>query len=68
MQNNCPTAEWNSWKFVPEDVKKAVMDQLLCNYTLDDSNEELMKLMDEVLKMGYKQCRYDVKWNGGPAE
>ncbi|XP_050106825.1 uncharacterized protein LOC126586165 isoform X2 [Malus sylvestris] len=29
MQNNCPTAEWYPWKYVPENVKKAVMDQLL---------------------------------------
>ncbi|TQE14137.1 hypothetical protein C1H46_000056 [Malus baccata] len=68
MQNNCPTAEWRSWNFVPEDVKKAVMNQLLCNYTLDDTNEELMKLMDEALKRGYRQWRYDVERNGGPAE
>ncbi|KAB2622497.1 hypothetical protein D8674_024679 [Pyrus ussuriensis x Pyrus communis] len=23
MQNNCPTAKWHSWKYVPENVKKA---------------------------------------------
>ncbi|TQE05348.1 hypothetical protein C1H46_009041 [Malus baccata] len=32
MQNNCPTAEWYPWKYVPENVKKAVMDQLLGGY------------------------------------
>ncbi|TQD75894.1 hypothetical protein C1H46_038575 [Malus baccata] len=45
MGNNCPTIEWRSWKDVPENVKKMVMDELLCKYTLDDdTNEELMKL------------------------
>ncbi|TQE13561.1 hypothetical protein C1H46_000892 [Malus baccata] len=68
MWNSYPTAEWHSCKYVPVDVKKAVMDQLLCNYTLDDMNEELMKLMEEVLKRDYKQWRYDVEQNGGPAE
>ncbi|KAB2597321.1 hypothetical protein D8674_000241 [Pyrus ussuriensis x Pyrus communis] len=33
MQNNCPTAEWCSWKYVPKNVKKAVMDELLSTYT-----------------------------------
>ncbi|CAN6547090.1 unnamed protein product [Malus baccata var. baccata] len=33
----------------------------MCNYSLDDTNEELMKLMEEVLKRGYKQWRYDVE-------
>ncbi|KAB2603118.1 hypothetical protein D8674_004123 [Pyrus ussuriensis x Pyrus communis] len=54
MHNNCPTAKWCSWKF--------------CNYTLDDMNEELMKLMKEALKRGCKQWRYDVEQNGGPTE
>ncbi|KAB2608302.1 hypothetical protein D8674_011470 [Pyrus ussuriensis x Pyrus communis] len=39
-----------------------------CNYTLDDTNKELMKLMEEALKRGYKQRCYDVEWNGGPPE
>ncbi|KAB2622417.1 hypothetical protein D8674_024599 [Pyrus ussuriensis x Pyrus communis] len=39
-----------------------------CNYTLDDMNKELMKLMEEELKRGYKQWRYDVEQNGGPAD
>ncbi|TQD78116.1 hypothetical protein C1H46_036320 [Malus baccata] len=50
MQNNCSTAKWRSLKYVPENVKKAMMDQLLCNYTLEDTNKELMKLMEETLK------------------
>ncbi|RXH97642.1 hypothetical protein DVH24_009967 [Malus domestica] len=50
MQDNCPTAEWRSWKFVPEDAKKAMMDELLCNYTLDEMNKELVKLIEEALK------------------
>ncbi|KAB2612108.1 hypothetical protein D8674_039685 [Pyrus ussuriensis x Pyrus communis] len=33
MQNNCPTVEWLSWKFVSKDVKKAVMDQLFVSVT-----------------------------------
>ncbi|KAB2606291.1 hypothetical protein D8674_006008 [Pyrus ussuriensis x Pyrus communis] len=55
MGNNCPTAEWHSWKNVPENVKKVVMDELLCKYTPDDdTNEQLMKLMEDALKEGYK--------------
>ncbi|XP_068308868.1 uncharacterized protein [Pyrus communis] len=38
--DNCPTAEWCSWKDVPQNVKKAVMDELLCKYTLDDHMNE----------------------------
>ncbi|KAB2612605.1 hypothetical protein D8674_034921 [Pyrus ussuriensis x Pyrus communis] len=70
MWNNCPTAKWCCWKYVPNDVKNAVKDQLLlsCNYTFDDTNEELMKLIEETLKRGYKQWRYDVEQNGGPME
>ncbi|CAN6713178.1 unnamed protein product [Malus baccata var. baccata] len=55
MQTNCPTAEWHSWKYVLENAKKA------CNYTLDEMNEELMKLMEEALKGGYKRWRYAVE-------
>ena len=28
MRNNCPTAEWRSWKYVRENAQKAVMDEL----------------------------------------
>ncbi|KAB2632768.1 hypothetical protein D8674_029015 [Pyrus ussuriensis x Pyrus communis] len=60
MRNNCPTAEWRSWKFVVENAKKAVMDELLCKYTLDDdTNEQLMKLMEDALEGGYNRWRYD---------
>ncbi|KAB2597197.1 hypothetical protein D8674_000117 [Pyrus ussuriensis x Pyrus communis] len=38
MQNNCPTIEWRFWKFVREDMKKAVMDQLLVSVTNVESN------------------------------
>ncbi|KAB2615026.1 hypothetical protein D8674_021614 [Pyrus ussuriensis x Pyrus communis] len=29
MGNNCPTTEWRSWKDVPKNSKKVVMDELL---------------------------------------
>ncbi|CAN6697320.1 unnamed protein product [Malus baccata var. baccata] len=54
VRNNCPTVERHSWKYVSEDRKKAAMDQLL--------------LMEEALKKGYKQWRYDVEQNGGATE
>ncbi|KAB2611092.1 hypothetical protein D8674_019124 [Pyrus ussuriensis x Pyrus communis] len=54
-RNNCSIAKWRSWKYVPEYVKKAGMDQLL-----------LMKLVEEALKGGYKRWHYDVEQNGGP--
>ncbi|KAB2617400.1 hypothetical protein D8674_013269 [Pyrus ussuriensis x Pyrus communis] len=69
MHNNCPTTEWCSWKYVPVDVKKAAMDELLCKYTLDDdTNEELMQLMKAALQGGYKRWREDVEQNGGPSK
>ncbi|TQD70164.1 hypothetical protein C1H46_044304 [Malus baccata] len=70
MGNNCPTAKWRSWKDVPENVKKVVMDELLCKYTLnDDTNEQLMKLMDDALEGGYNRWRYEVLRNGpGPSK
>ncbi|TQE00814.1 hypothetical protein C1H46_013609 [Malus baccata] len=56
MGNNCPTAKWRSWKDVPENAKKAVMDELLCKYTFDDdTNEQLMKLMENALEGGYNR-------------
>ncbi|TQE12485.1 hypothetical protein C1H46_001876 [Malus baccata] len=67
--NNCPTAEWRSWKYASENVKKAVMDELLCKYTLDDDkNEQLMKLMENVLEGGYNRRCYDVQRNGRPSK
>ncbi|KAB2625837.1 serine hydroxymethyltransferase 7-like [Pyrus ussuriensis x Pyrus communis] len=36
MQNNCPIVEWRSWKYVPENLKKAVMDQLLVSIIVDE--------------------------------
>ncbi|KAB2629677.1 hypothetical protein D8674_034472 [Pyrus ussuriensis x Pyrus communis] len=67
MRNNCPTAEWRSKKFMPENVKKAVMDELL--YTLDDeTNEQLLKLMEDALKGCYNWWRYDVEPNGAPSK
>ncbi|XP_050102459.1 uncharacterized protein LOC126582362 [Malus sylvestris] len=68
--NNCPTAEWRYWKDVPENAKKAVENELLCKYTLDDEpNELLMKLMEDVLEGGYNRWRYDVLHNGpGPSK
>ncbi|XP_050120545.1 uncharacterized protein LOC126597759 [Malus sylvestris] len=68
--NNCPTAEWHSWEDVPGNVKKVVMDELLCKYTLDDdTNEQLIKLMDGALEGGYNRGRYEVLRNGpGPSK
>ncbi|KAB2594625.1 hypothetical protein D8674_036805 [Pyrus ussuriensis x Pyrus communis] len=34
----------------------------------DDTNEELMKLMELALEGGYNQWRYDVKQNGAPSK
>ncbi|KAB2597874.1 hypothetical protein D8674_000794 [Pyrus ussuriensis x Pyrus communis] len=68
MGNNCPTAEWHSWKDVLENAKKAVMDELLCKYTLDDTNEQLMKLMEDALEGGYNRWHYEVQRNGGPSK
>ncbi|TQD78693.1 hypothetical protein C1H46_035744 [Malus baccata] len=65
MGNNCPTTEWRSWKDVPVNVKKAMMDELLCKYIVDDdTNKQLMKLMDDALERGYNQWRYEVLRNG----
>ncbi|KAB2611265.1 hypothetical protein D8674_019297 [Pyrus ussuriensis x Pyrus communis] len=67
MGNNCPTAEWSSWEDVPGNVKKAVMNELLCKYTLDDNTNE--QLMDGVLDGGYNRWRYEVLRNGlGPSK
>ncbi|TQE02880.1 hypothetical protein C1H46_011492 [Malus baccata] len=50
MGNNRSTAEWYSW----EDVPRNLMDEILCKYTLhDDTNEQLMNLMDNALERGY---------------
>ncbi|CAN6677891.1 unnamed protein product [Malus baccata var. baccata] len=68
MRNNCHVAKWCSWKYMLENVKKVVMDQLLCNYTLDDMSEELMKLMEEALKGGYKWWCYGMERKGGPSK
>ncbi|XP_050109920.1 uncharacterized protein LOC126588829 [Malus sylvestris] len=63
--NNCPTAEWRSWKDVPVNMKKAMMDELLGKYNVDDdTNEQLMKLMDDALERGYNRWRYEVLRNG----
>ena len=36
MGNNCPTVEWRSWKDVPGNVKKVVIDELLVSILLMD--------------------------------
>ncbi|TQD75873.1 hypothetical protein C1H46_038592 [Malus baccata] len=59
MGNNCPTAEWRSWKGVLEIAKKAVMDELLYTFD-DDTNEQLTKLIDDALEGGYNRWRYEV--------
>nr|CBL94158.1 hypothetical protein [Malus domestica] len=65
MGNNCPTVEWCSWDDVLGNVKKDVMDEVICKYTLDDDrNEQLMKLMDNALDGGYNRWRYEVLRNG----
>ncbi|KAB2596023.1 hypothetical protein D8674_031473 [Pyrus ussuriensis x Pyrus communis] len=70
MGNNCLIAEWRSWEDVPGNVKKVVMDELLCKYTLDDdTNEQLMKLKDGALEGGFNQWCYEVLRNGsGPSK
>ncbi|KAB2617638.1 hypothetical protein D8674_013507 [Pyrus ussuriensis x Pyrus communis] len=70
MGNNYPTIMWRSWKDVSENAKKAVMDELLCKYTLDDEPKELlMKLMEDALEGGYNMWRYDVLQNRpGPSK
>ncbi|KAB2606193.1 hypothetical protein D8674_005910 [Pyrus ussuriensis x Pyrus communis] len=54
---------------MPGNVKNAVIDELLYKYTLDDdTNEQLMKLMEDTLEGGYNQRRYEVQQNGGPSK
>ncbi|CAN6560707.1 unnamed protein product [Malus baccata var. baccata] len=66
MGNNCPTAKWRSWTYVPDNVKKVVMDEL---YTLDnDKNEKLLKLMEAALEGGYNRWGHDVEQNGAPSK
>ncbi|TQE12182.1 hypothetical protein C1H46_002252 [Malus baccata] len=61
MGNNCPIAKWRSWKDVLKNVKKTVMDELLCKYVFDDEpKEQLMKLLEDALKGGYNWWRYKV--------
>ncbi|TQD98864.1 hypothetical protein C1H46_015507 [Malus baccata] len=50
MGNNCPTVEWRSWKDVPGNLKKAVMDELL--------------LLEDALEGGYNRWHYKVLQNG----
>ncbi|KAB2635112.1 hypothetical protein D8674_025646 [Pyrus ussuriensis x Pyrus communis] len=40
MRNNCHFAEWRSWKYVPVDVRKVVMDQLLVIDEVDEGGVE----------------------------
>ncbi|KAB2595258.1 hypothetical protein D8674_030708 [Pyrus ussuriensis x Pyrus communis] len=41
MVKNCPTTKWRSWKDVPENMKKAVMDELLAN-SINRSKKKLL--------------------------
>ncbi|KAB2629496.1 hypothetical protein D8674_034291 [Pyrus ussuriensis x Pyrus communis] len=41
MGNNCPTIEWYSWKDVPENTKKAVMDELLVSNVVATSTLDM---------------------------
>ncbi|KAB2630963.1 hypothetical protein D8674_008482 [Pyrus ussuriensis x Pyrus communis] len=63
MGNNCPIVEWHSWKDVPGNVKKVVMDELL--YVFDDEPiEQLMKYLEDALEGGYNRWHYEVLRNG----
>ncbi|TQE00400.1 hypothetical protein C1H46_013973 [Malus baccata] len=50
IRNNCPIAEWRSWKYVPENVKEMVMDQLLVRRECYAEFESWKKVPEELKK------------------
>ncbi|KAB2632745.1 hypothetical protein D8674_028992 [Pyrus ussuriensis x Pyrus communis] len=51
----------------PYDMRQHVEFAHAIGYTLNnDTSKELMKLMEEALKGGYKRWHYDVERNRGP--
>ncbi|KAB2621826.1 hypothetical protein D8674_024008 [Pyrus ussuriensis x Pyrus communis] len=62
MRNNCPTIEWRSWEDVLRNVKKAVMDEILTNYNLEDMDENMFAYLNRLFSERYKQ------WKGCPKE
>ncbi|TQD89149.1 hypothetical protein C1H46_025318 [Malus baccata] len=70
MGNNCPTAEWHSWKDVPgkrdcsakfkswkkvpEELKKSMLGELTVHWDIDETDEKQWIYVDGLFKQRFR--------------
>ncbi|CAN6694098.1 unnamed protein product [Malus baccata var. baccata] len=58
MRSQCST-ELESWKMVPEELKKSMVGELLVHWDVDETDEKQRKYLDDLLKMYFQQWKFD---------
>ncbi|TQE09629.1 hypothetical protein C1H46_004722 [Malus baccata] len=59
VQREC-SAEFESWKKVPEELKKSMLGELSVHWDVDETNEKLWKYLDDLFKKHFRQWKFDV--------
>ncbi|KAB2635813.1 hypothetical protein D8674_026347 [Pyrus ussuriensis x Pyrus communis] len=53
VRNQC-SIEFESWKMMPEKLKKSMMGELSVHWDVDETNEKQQKYLDDLFKMHFR--------------
>ncbi|KAM1307061.1 hypothetical protein ACFX2H_009365 [Malus domestica] len=59
VQRDC-SAKFESWKKVPEELKKSMLRELSVHWDVDETNEKQQIYVDGLFKQSFWQWKYDV--------
>ncbi|TQD91340.1 hypothetical protein C1H46_023091 [Malus baccata] len=52
-------ADWESWRAIPEELKRHMSDELVPNWDIAKSNPNVMKAIDNMFKSRFWEWKFD---------
>ncbi|TQD75131.1 hypothetical protein C1H46_039335 [Malus baccata] len=60
VRDKC-SANWESWRIVPEEIKTHLVDEFEPDWDIDQSDPNLMKCIDNIFKSSFRKWKFDVQ-------
>ncbi|CAN6570643.1 unnamed protein product [Malus baccata var. baccata] len=60
LRDKC-SADWESWRAVPEKIKTHFVNELEPDWDIDQSDPNLMKCIDNIFKSSFWEWKFDVE-------
>ncbi|KAB2633087.1 hypothetical protein D8674_029334 [Pyrus ussuriensis x Pyrus communis] len=61
IRRDC-SAEFESWKKVPEELKKSMLGELSVHWDVDETDEKQWIYVDGLFKQSFWHWKFDVLW------